>query len=250
MHRQRRQRYLQALGIEGWRLRAAAHAPAESDAEPQAAAARSDDGRGKAPETPRPDSIANPSGDTAGLDWDGLAARIRACTRCELHRGRTQAVVGAGVRAADLMVVGEGPGAEEDRRGEAFVGRAGRLLDEMLLAIGCSRTGSVFIANIVKCRPPGNRDPRPEEVAACEGYLRRQIDLVKPRVIAAVGRVAAQNLLGTQERLGAMRGREYEYQGTPVIVTYHPAYLLRSPQDKRKAWADLKRVRARLEAGR
>lgn len=249
MHRQRRQRYLQALGIEDWRLRAAAQAPAEWDAAPRAAAA-SDGGDGAAPETPHADSIADPSVDTGGLDWDGLAERIRTCTRCELHRGRTQAVVGAGVREADLMVVGEGPGAEEDRRGEAFVGRAGRLLDEMLLAIGCSRTGSVFIANIVKCRPPGNRDPRPEEVAACEGYLRRQIELVKPRVIAAVGRVAAQNLLGTQERLGAMRGREYEYQGTPVIVTYHPAYLLRSPQDKRKAWADLKRVRARLEAGR
>lgn len=188
-------------------------------------------------------------GDIERLDWEQLGERIRTCTRCELCRGRTNTVFGAGVREAELMVVGEGPGAEEDRRGEAFVGRAGKLLDEMLSAIGCSRRDSVFIANIVKCRPPGNRDPRPEEVAACERYLRRQIDLVQPRIIMAVGRVAAQNLLNTQQRLGALRGREHEYQGTPVIVTYHPAYLLRSPQDKRKSWEDLKRARARLGGG-
>ena len=252
MREARRQRYLNALGVQTWRLRGAeATADADSvsaedarkvpDVAPggvlqHAAAPFAEGGAGLA------------SQDLRDLDWAQLQARVAACTACELHQGRTQTVFGAGVREARLMVIGEGPGAEEDRRGEAFVGRAGKLLDEMLLAIGHSRERSVFIANIVKCRPPGNRDPRPEEVSACEPFLRRQIELVAPSVILAVGRVAAQNLLQSEQRLGALRGQTHEYQGIPVVVTYHPAYLLRSAVDKGKAWQDLKRVRALLEA--
>ena len=145
---------------------------------------------------------------------------------------------GVGNPDADWMIIGEAPGAEEDRRGEPFVGRAGQLLDQMLLAIGESRD-SVFIANILKCRPPNNRDPKADEAAACRGYLERQIALVRPRIILAVGRVAAQNLLGRDDPVGRMRGRAHELDGTPLVVTYHPAYLLRSPSQKRKSWSDL-----------
>lgn len=263
MEHRRRQRYLRALGIDAWVPRDGSAEPLERYATDDSAPAQratvcATEAQESEPVEMEPElgvgagqvsqaARENANDDIEQLDWEQLGECIRTCRRCELHQGRKHTVFGAGVREAELMVVGEGPGAEEDRRGEAFVGRAGKLLDEMLFAIGCNRRDSVFIANIVKCRPPGNRDPRPEEVAACERYLRRQIDLVHPRVIVAVGRVAAQNLLNTQQRLGALRGREHEYQGAPVIVTYHPAYLLRSPQDKRKAWEDLKRVRARLE---
>ena len=165
---------------------------------------------------------------------------MAACIDCELHQTRTQTVFGTGNRRADWMVVGEAPGADEDRQGEPFVGRAGQLLNAMLRAIGLARE-EVYIANILKCRPPRNRDPRPEEVACCEGYLQRQVELVEPRLILAVGRIAAHNLLKTDVPLGRMRGRPYRYghKDTPVVVTYHPAYLLRSPGEKRKAWADL-----------
>lgn len=172
--------------------------------------------------------------------------------RCALHETRTQTVFGVGKRDAEWMIIGEAPGAEEDRRGEPFVGRAGKLLDNMLRAAGFARE-DVFIANILKCRPPDNRDPRPEEAAACSGYLRRQIEWVGPKLILCVGRIAAQNLLSTTESTGKLRGRVHRHPvtGTPVIVTYHPAYLLRQPSEKRKAWEDLKlamRV-ARGEAG-
>ena len=178
--------------------------------------------------------------ETSALDWSALQARVATCTDCELHRTRTQTVFGTGNRRADWMVVGEAPGADEDRQGEPFVGRAGQLLNAMLRAIGLAREG-VYIANILKCRPPRNRDPRPEEVACCEGFLQRQVELVEPRLILAVGRIAAHNLLKTDVPLGRMRGRPYRYghKDTPVVVTYHPAYLLRSPGEKRKAWADL-----------
>ena len=172
------------------------------------------------------------------------------CTRCKLHKqGRKQIVFGVGNPRAELMFVGEGPGADEDMQGEPFVGRAGQLLDAMLRAIGLARGANVYIANILKSRPPGNRDPAPAEVAACMPYLERQIELIRPRLILAVGRIAMQNLLGTQSPLGAMRGKVHEFGGlkTALIVTYHPAYLLRKPEDKRKAWEDLKFARSVFE---
>ncbi len=177
----------------------------------------------------------------AGLDWDGLEKKAISCTSCELHRTRTNVVFGVGDKNADLMVIGEAPGADEDRQGEPFVGRAGQLLNAMLLAIGLKRE-QVFIANILKCRPPGNRDPHPEEALRCAPYLKRQIVLVRPRVIMAVGRVAAQNLLKTEEAVGRLRGREFSIDSIPTIVTYHPAYLLRKPQEKVRAWQDLQRA--------
>lgn len=183
---------------------------------------------------------AGPDESADVLDWEALETRVAACTLCELHQGRTQTVFGVGNRNADWMIIGEAPGAEEDRQGEPFVGRAGLLLNEMLLAAGLGRE-AVYIANILKCRPPGNRDPRPGEVVHCEPWLRRQVALIAPRIILAVGRIAAQNLLKTDSKLGQLRGRVHRYadSGIPVIVTYHPAYLLRSPHDKRKAWDDL-----------
>lgn len=173
---------------------------------------------------------------------------VAECTACPLHSTRTQTVFGVGPDRAPLMVVGEGPGAEEDKRGEPFVGRAGQLLDAMLAAIGHSRRDSCYIANVVKCRPPNNRDPQTEEVEACRGYLDAQIRLIRPRLILAVGRVAAQRLLATDQSLSRLRGQAHAYgeDAVPVWVTYHPAYLLRRPHDKAKAWDDLKRVHAML----
>jgi uracil-DNA glycosylase family 4 len=170
---------------------------------------------------------------------------VAACTKCELHRTRTQTVFGTGERHADLLIIGEAPGRDEDLRGEPFVGRAGQLLNAMLLAIGFQRE-QVYIANILKCRPPNNRDPRIEEAAACSPYLQAQIELIRPKVILALGRIAAHNLLNTDDSLGALRGRRHNYAGVPLIVSYHPAYLLRSPSEKRKSWQDLKTVMALL----
>lgn len=219
----RRIAYLDALGIDVWRLRGreAEETPTAADAE--------------APVEPGGDGS-----DVATLDWDALRARVAACTYCDLHRGRTQTVFGVGSRSADWMVIGEAPGAEEDRRGEPFVGRAGKLLDEMLKAVGLDRE-RVFIANILKCRPPSNRDPSPSEAQSCRVYLDRQIALVAPKLILAVGRIAAQQLLGVDAPLGRLRGRPHRLDGpdVPVVVTYHPAYLLRTPGQKRKAWEDL-----------
>ncbi len=187
----------------------------------------------------------------AQLDWEALEARVRACHACDLAKTHTQTVFGVGVRDSDAMIVGEAPGADEDRQGEPFVGRAGKLLDAMLAAIGLSRRENCYIANILKCRTHNNRDPKPEEVAACLPYLARQIELVAPRAILAVGRVAAQNLLGVTTPIGRLRGRIHHYgpREIPVVVTYHPAYLLRSPLEKRKAWEDLKTFRRLLETG-
>lgn len=211
--------YLRAMGIEAWRVRVSA---------PSDAGARIPDPESRLPS-----------------DWETLQAQVAACTRCELHRTRTQTVFGVGNRDADWLVIGEAPGAEEDLRGEPFVGRAGQLLDNMLAAIGLDRKRNAYIANILKCRPPNNRDPRPEEVACCEPYLAQQIALIKPRLILAVGRIAAQNLLKTDAPLNRLRGRVHHYGAAqiPVIVTYHPAYLLRTPGDKRKAWEDLQHAR-------
>jgi len=174
----------------------------------------------------------------AGMDWPELRERVRTCTRCELSKSRTQTVFGVGDTAADWLFIGEAPGAEEDRRGEPFVGRAGQLLDQMLAAIGQCRD-KVFIANILKCRPPNNRDPKPEEAAACREHLERQIALIRPKIIVAVGRIAAQNLTGSDAPVGRMRGRPFDLNGVPLVVTYHPAYLLRSPSQKAKSWRDL-----------
>jgi DNA polymerase len=178
--------------------------------------------------------------EVGSLDWDALAARVAVCTSCSLHATRTQTVFGTGARDADWLLIGEAPGADEDRQGEPFVGRAGQLLNTMLRAIGLRRE-EVYIANILKCRPPGNRDPRPEEVACCEAFLLRQIELVRPRIILALGRIAAQTLLVTAEPIGRLRGRRHRFRetGIPLVVTYHPAYLLRSPLQKRQAWKDL-----------
>ena len=190
--------------------------------------------------------------DVAALDWDGLTERILACRACGLCEQRTQAVPGVGDRQADWLFVGEGPGAEEDARGEPFVGKAGKLLDAMMAAIGIARGKGVYIANTVKCRPPLNRTPETEELAACFPYLARQIELIQPRLIVALGRPAAQSLLNTDIRIASARGRQFDYNGIPVVVTYHPAYLLRNPMDKAKAWEDLcfaRRQMARLATG-
>jgi DNA polymerase len=181
------------------------------------------------------------------LNWEELEARVAACQLCPLYKTRTRPVFGVGNRNANLLIVGEAPGANEDKQGEPFVGRAGRLLNSMLHAIGLSRE-DVYIENILKSRPPQNRDPLPEEVAACTPYLKRQIALLQPKVMLALGRIAAHYLLATNEPMGQLRGHEFTYseQRTPLIITYHPAYLLRSPREKRKAWEDLERVTALL----
>jgi uracil-DNA glycosylase len=221
--------YLQALGIDVWVPRAGVQA--FGGKQPAAA--------------PAPCAAGVGAAGAAGA-WQALRDEVLSCTRCGLHAGRTQGVVGVGNPEADWMVIGEAPGAEEDRRGEPFVGRAGQLLDAMLRAIGLSRAANVYIANVLKSRPPNNRDPSAQEVAACLPYLHRQIQLVRPRLLLAVGRIAAQNLLGTEESLSRLRGRVHRFGelNTPLIVTYHPAYLLRSPADKRKAWEDLKFARS------
>jgi len=174
--------------------------------------------------------------------WQALMEGVRSCTRCPLHKGRTQTVFGVGPRTATWCFVGEAPGAEEDKRGEPFVGRAGQLLDAMLRALALTRE-AVFIANVLKCRPPGNRDPDPSEVASCLPFLHEQLNVIQPRVLVALGRCAAQGLLATDRPLNQLRGRVHDCRGTPLVVTYHPAYLLRRPADKGAAWADLKLAR-------
>jgi uracil-DNA glycosylase len=183
--------------------------------------------------------------------WLQLESEVRGCTLCGLHQSRTQTVFGVGNRSAELLVVGEAPGADEDAQGEPFVGRAGQLLNAILRGMRWPRE-TVFIANVLKCRPPGNRDPSPQESACCMPYLHRQIALIKPRFMLAVGRIAAQNLLATDTPIGKLRGSVHRFgpEQTPLIVTYHPAYLLRSPGEKRKVWGDLKFLRAELQRAR
>jgi DNA polymerase len=209
----RRVAYLKALDVDVWERRGLA--PSADPAPEQAPVAG-----------PQP-------------GWDELERAVKSCTLCPLHTTRTQGVFGVGNRSAQWMVIGEAPGADEDRQGEPFVGRAGQLLNSMLKAIGLKRE-QVFIANILKSRPPNNRDPRPEEVRACLPYLFRQIELVNPKLILCVGRIAAQTLLETDTSIGKLRGQLHRIAGNrPMIVTYHPAYLLRSPGEKRKSWSDL-----------
>jgi DNA polymerase len=188
-----------------------------------------------------PGSQAAATSDSAfsRMNWTQLKNSVAACSSCILHQGRKQAVFGVGDEQAEWLFVGEGPGAEEDARGEPFVGQAGKLLDNMLWAIGLKRGENVYIANVVKCRPPGNRTPEPAEAHACEPFLTRQIELIAPRLIVALGKVAANNLLGTEATLGSLRGKVHRYRGTPLIATYHPAYLLRNLTDKALVWEDL-----------
>jgi DNA polymerase len=227
-------RYLRLMDIDVYVPRAGTVPP-----EPVPAAGTPPPPRSAPPGNPAAVPVRAMSGSAAAA-WEALRREVPACTRCGLHRERTQTVFGVGDPQAEWMIIGEAPGAEEDRQGEPFVGRAGQLLNSMLTAIGLGRE-QVFIANILKCRPPANRDPKPEEAAACAPFLQRQIALVRPRVILALGRIAAQNLLRTDTPIGRMRGHRYEYPDpkVPVVVTYHPAYLLRSPTEKRKAWLDL-----------
>ena len=192
-------------------------------------------------------AAAGALGDIATLDWPHLESAIRGCQSCGLCRTRRQAVPGSGSRDAQILVVGEAPGAEEDQRGEPFVGRAGELLDQMLLTVGLDRR-KVYIANVLKCRPPENRDPSPDEVAACSSFLHRQIALLQPAVILALGSFAARTLLGGEGKVGALRSGTHAYLGIPVVVSYHPAYLLRSPQEKLRAWEDLCRLQDTLAA--
>ncbi|MGB5178524.1 MAG: uracil-DNA glycosylase [Gammaproteobacteria bacterium] len=221
MNSELRHEYLKAMGIQQWVARNSDAATAEVE---------------PAPEQLPADSLSA---------WQVLEKQISVCTRCALHEGRTQTVFGTGDRNADWMIIGEAPGAEEDRRGEPFVGRAGKLLDEILFAAGYRRA-DVFIANILKCRPPANRDPSADEIRCCQPYLQRQIELIQPKLILAVGRIAAHGLLQTTTQLGRLRGRVHYYGDSriPLVVTYHPAYLLRTPLEKRKVWQDLQFARA------
>jgi len=180
------------------------------------------------------------------MDWDELREAVRECKACGLCQHRKQTVFGVGNESAPWLFVGEGPGADEDEQGDPFVGQAGKLLDGMLAAIGIARGREAYIANVVKCRPPGNRTPTAEEAAACAPFLDRQIELIRPRLVVALGKTAATRLLGTEASLASLRGRVHQYKGTPLIVTYHPAYLLRSLPEKAKAWEDLTFARKTL----
>ena len=265
MSESRRREYLQAIGIDVWVSR---HAPAVEEAAASfgpgrergntattslEASARAQEAPLRAPREEHPIVRANQLAQAERLplppetesQWDTLKAEVLSCKKCSLHTTRTQGVFGVGNRRADWLIIGEAPGAEEDRQGEPFVGRAGQLLNAMLRSIGLPRE-AVFIANVLKSRPPGNRDPKPDEVGACLPYLMRQIALLQPKLMLAVGRIAAQNLLATDVSLGRLRGQVHTFGelNTPLIVTYHPAYLLRTPADKRKAWEDLKFARS------
>jgi uracil-DNA glycosylase len=250
-----RHEYLAALGVESWVVRGkplSAVAPVAEAAEPRRAGVPRDapgarEARGAGDTSASRE--ARGAGDTsagreAGVDWPELRARVAACTRCALCTTRTQTVFGVGSQTAEWLIVGEAPGAEEDRQGEPFVGRAGQLLNSMLRAVGLARE-QVYIANVLKCRPPGNRDPAPGEAAECLPYLEQQIALLKPKIMLAVGRIASQNLLRTEVTLGRLRQQVHTFgiSRVPLVVTYHPAYLLRTPTDKRKAWEDLKFAR-------
>lgn len=231
MTEQGRRRYLAAMGIDLWERRGVPVSEVAVSLPATAPALA-------------PVPAAMPPADVPA-DWDPLADAVRTCQRCRLHETRTQTVFGVGNRHARWMFVGEAPGADEDAQGEPFVGRAGQLLNAMLLALGLKRD-DVFIANVLKCRPPGNRDPQADEVTQCEPYLARQIELIRPALIVALGRHAAHSLLKTELPLSKLRGQRLQYRDTPLIVTYHPAYLLRTPSDKRKAWEDLRRARSVL----
>ncbi|UCH53644.1 MAG: uracil-DNA glycosylase [Pseudomonadota bacterium] len=232
---QLRNQYLDAIGVQRWR-------PREPRVDED-----SKTGSAWSPIDVTDAAVASTPNAAARLDWESLQTAVAGCTRCALHTTRTQTVFGVGSRSARWMFVGEAPGADEDAQGEPFVGRAGQLLNAMLFAMGLKRE-EVFIANVLKCRPPGNRDPQPDEVEQCEPYLIRQIELIQPKLIVALGRHAAHSLLKTDLPLAKLRGQTLNYHGTALIVTYHPAYLLRSPGEKRKAWQDLCLAKAIMES--
>ena len=232
-----RRYYLDAMGIQVWTQSVPDTTPAMRDVATESVA-----------EVAEPvNTAATPAvtENSQTVQWQSLQAKVAACTKCELHSSRTQTVFGVGNHNADVLVIGEAPGLDEDAQGEPFVGRAGALLNAMLQAIDLQRE-QVYIANILKCRPPGNRDPHVDEVAQCQPYLQQQIELLQPKVIFAVGRIAAQSLLQSDDAVGKLRGKLHDYQGIPLLVSYHPAYLLRKPTEKRKAWQDLLRLRAVL----
>ena len=253
----RQRAMLAEMGVRVWAPRPAAaratpvaaaetptQAPAVSVVQPPVTApVRAPAAASVAAPAPTAPVTAPPRPSAGDLDWPALREAVAGCQACGLCQSRRNTVFGVGDTQADWMIVGEAPGENEDRQGEPFVGAAGQLLDNMLRAVGRSRQGAgaqgTYIANVLKCRPPANRNPLPEEVEKCEPYLVRQVQLVKPRVIVAMGRFAVQSLLKTTEPIGRLRGRVHRYEGVPVIVTYHPAYLLRTPGDKGKAWADL-----------
>ena len=241
----RRDRILEEMGLGPvWRLRVAA------DAEHGSAAAEADHNSVKTV-VPELASMGAPAGDERAarimqLDWSALREAVATCEACALSKTRTNTVFGVGDEQAEWLLVGEAPGAEEDTRGEPFVGQAGRLLDNMLAAVGLRRGENVYIANVLKCRPPGNRNPEPLEVERCSPHLERQIDLIGPKLVIAMGRFAAPTLLGTDASIASLRGRLHRYRGVPLIVTYHPAYLLRNLPDKAKAWEDLLFARATM----
>ena len=226
----RRERILAVMGLAPiWRLRGSGFSQEEQTQEEQEKA---------------PDNDTGPS----GSGWIELKQAVPACTACGLHKSRTQTVFGVGDEKADWLLVGEAPGAEEDRLGDPFVGQAGKLLDNMLAAIGLDRRTNVYIANVLKCRPPGNRNPEPEEVARCTPFLLKQIELIQPKLIVAMGRFAAQTLLASDASIASLRGRLHRYAGVPLVVTYHPAYLLRNLPDKAKAWEDLVFARRTMQS--
>ncbi len=236
-----RKAYLTAMGIETWRLRTHPDAPVEEKKQ-----RLSDENRSAHHSANQASNTGDPPMTTQDKplpDWSELIETVSTCRQCALSKTRTQTVFGVGNQQADLMIVGEAPGGEEDRQGQPFVGRAGQLLTAMLKAIGLSRE-QVYIANVLKCRPPGNRDPMPQEVEACRAYLDQQIALIQPRLILSVGGVSAKNLLQTDQPVGRLRGRTHQYAATrtPLMVTYHPAYLLRRPEEKAKVWMDLQQV--------
>ncbi|HSC93636.1 MAG TPA: uracil-DNA glycosylase [Burkholderiales bacterium] len=228
----RRDLVLEEMGLTPvWRLRDLA-IPASAQQCPEA----------EAPVTRHPSPVTEGDdrrGAIVRMEWPELKQRVAGCTDCPLHVTRNKTVFGVGDEQADWLFVGEGPGADEDAQGEPFVGQAGKLLDNMLAAIGLKRGANVYIANILKCRPPGNRNPEPHEALQCEPYLHRQIELIRPKLIIALGKVAAANLLASDASVASMRGRIHRYRGIPLIVTYHPAYLLRNLTDKAKTWEDL-----------
>lgn len=244
MRDNRRLAYLKAMDIDVWVSRQAADVPA---AEQVATAAAVTDPSPQTFSAATPVTLERtstpPAADVNSLDLEALRSQVAGCTLCDLHQSRTQTVFGVGNPQAELMFIGEAPGADEDAKGEPFVGRAGQLLTAMLKAIGLQRD-QVYIANILKCRPPDNRDPQPEEVAQCWPYLQRQIELINPKLIVALGRIAAHRLLQTNTSLARLRSQLHYLDNipVPVVVTYHPAYLLRSPTEKRKAWEDLQFV--------